>query len=302
MSSTPHYLFPPTVNGINYNGQPVDRLYVNGSLAYDAEWLVYSMTADAEGKLAFQHYYSQPHKFYFEVKGLGYSSNHNVPIHWKFPPASRNSGWQLWWYGGYVPNREYMIRVKVVSTNNVDGVFHLGDPGHGVAERKLTAIHSWGTHPINTLYRLFKDATNDVNYIPDHLPRGCVSLYDTFRSYTGTMHSNISLWDVSKVEMMYGTFSFCQMKGINVENWFPDSLVNGNYMFIWSSINQDLGGWRPKNAISLYQTMHGCSKNTKSNLSNWCCEKVPASQLSLFGKLSPFWENSSNWPKFGVPC
>ena len=295
VSST--HLFPPTTTGVFYNGTRLNRLYVNGALAYDDEFTAVSMVADADGRLGFNHYYSKSHYFDFRVSGNG--------INWFWKRITRNAGWNHWWYSGFKPGLTYIVSAKILPTDGVNGLLYLSG-----TTRKMTAIHGWGLHPIYSLHSLFRNTTHDIEWLPDHLPTGCKQLHMTFDHAQGKL-AQISNWDVSGVGDFYGTFGFSAV-GANIENWNVKSMISGKYMFYGSTFNQNLGNWRPRNATTLKQMMYRTSKNSRCDLRNWCIPKVPTSDKTYFAHDAP-WARSPNYhkgdrrfylsskmPKFGV--
>lgn len=293
VSST--YLFPPTTTGVFYNGTRLNRLYVNGSLAYDDEFTTVSMVADSNGRLGFQHYYSKSHYFDFRVFGNG--------INWWYNRATRNAGWNHWWYGGFRPGLTYIVSAKILPTDGKNGLLYLGG-----TTRKMTAIHGWGLHPIYSLYRIFQNITHDIEWLPDHLPTGCKQLYMTFDGCTGDLNQ-VSKWDVSNIQIFYGTFARSSVRG-NIENWDVKSMISGAYMFYNSTFNQNLGNWRPRNATTLKHMMYNTTKNDKCDLRDWCIPKVPSGEKTYFAYGAP-WATTRSWsstyydrsirmPKFGL--
>lgn len=308
MGTEKYYLYPPDVRGIKFNGNEVKRLYVNGTLAFDADRIVFKVTTNSQARFGFNYYYSTDHYINVELKGIG--SESNFFGYWR--TTARGSGSFNYWYshGSIKPNRDYILSIKVFPKRS-QGTFKLK---YNNGYSKLKAIYSWGEHPILSLASLFANLTTNVEELPNSLPNGCREIMDLFFGVRGRLPDNISRWDVSKVTNMQGTFYKCAMNGFSIKNWDVRSMQNGSYMFYLSDLNENLGNWRPRNATNLFRMMHSTYKNTSCDLRNWCIPSVPSDQKIHFAYGSPFaktttssWRSrrtyyhlSSKLPKFGI--
>ena len=82
---------------------------------------------------------------------------------------------------------------------------------------------------------------------------------------------DISLWDVSNVESMIGTFYMCHnFTGQGLENWSPIKCKDISYMFQHCyKFDCNLGNWDVSNVVDMSCMFFGCKKFTGQGLENW---------------------------------
>jgi len=284
-SQKKYYVYPPEVRGIKYNGNEVNRLYLNGREVYDANRMTFKVTTNSEAKFGFSHYCDQEHFISVQLKGLG--SDSWAYMRWN--DSKRNAGWSTYTYKGSMakPNKDYVLSVKIIPI--------IGKPisrlmlGNQNTYSKLKAIYSWGGGvEITGLHYVFRNAHYDIEEVPDYLPKSCTSLRGLFTNCTRGIPKNIEKWDTSRVKDLAYTFFQANMGKIRVGQWDVGSLQDGAYTFYESSLNENLGGWRPKNATTLKKMMYRTEKNVSCDLRNWCIPKVNRAEETEFAYRSPF--------------
>lgn len=107
---------------------------------------------------------------------------------------------------------------------------------------------------------------------------------------------DISGWDVSNVENMYGMF---MESGFNqdISGWDVSNVTNMNAMFMSSPFNQDISDWDVSNVRNMYAMFFGALKFNQ-DISGWDVSRVEDMSGMFAGNpyyLSAFNQDISGW-------
>jgi len=135
---------------------------------------------------------------------------------------------------------------------------------------RITKVLRWGK--VSPLKISFEDFDN-LTQVPDNLPATVTDLSFCF-AWTGFNQDISSIWDVSNVTNMEGTFFNNVTFNQPLNDWNTSNVVNMNYMFTGATaFNQSLNNWNVSNVTKM-RSMFYSAHNFNQPLDNWDTSKV----------------------------
>ncbi len=110
-----------------------------------------------------------------------------------------------------------------------------------------------------------------------------------------SFNSDISLWDVSRVEQMAQMFGNTHSFNQNIGSWNVSSATNMNNMFSYSeSFDQDIGRWNVSNVRDMDQ-MFDNALAFNQDLTNWCVDSITTAPQAFAANSALSTSSHPNW-------
>ncbi|MBU3675989.1 MAG: BspA family leucine-rich repeat surface protein, partial [Chitinophagaceae bacterium] len=157
----------------------------------------------------------------------------------------------------------------------------------------LIRVTNWANLGLTSLAAAFVGAKNLIE-VPNYLPSTVTNLSFTFFNASQFNDPNISSWDVSNVDTLFGTFAYATSFNQPLNTW---NTANVNYMaytFAFASLfNQPLNTWNTANVTNMaYTFAYAVSYNQPLN--NWNVSKV-TDMFAMFIYCFSFNQPLNNW-------
>ena len=137
-------------------------------------------------------------------------------------------------------------------------------------------LSGWQVGKVVTLEQTFRDASKFVGTdLTSWITASVTSLSATFRD-AREMNSDLSKWNVAKVDTLYQTFLYAtKFQGTGLESWDTSSVITLQFTFHGATeMNSDLSRWTVATVASLEGTFSGASKFVGTGLASWITTSV----------------------------
>ncbi|BAV94760.1 BspA family leucine-rich repeat surface protein [Ichthyobacterium seriolicida] len=162
------------------------------------------------------------------------------------------------------------------------------------SKEQIIEISSWGDLRFGNAGGYFKDCEK-LSSLPSEGPdlEGVTDLSETFYG-ARVFNSDISNWNVSKVENMSKMFYYADVFNQELNNWDVSSVTNMSKMFCYAKVfNQELNNWD----VSKVTNMSGMFKDTEAfdkNINVWNVSSV-TDMSSMFETAKSFNQDLNKW-------
>ena len=157
-------------------------------------------------------------------------------------------------------------------------------------------LSGWQVGKVVTLEQTFRDASKFVGTdLTSWITASVTSLSATFNG-AREMNSDLSKWNVAKVDTLYQTFLYAtKFQGTGLDSWDTASVITlYNTFAVAGEMNSDLSKWNVATVASLEGTFSGASKFVGTGLASWITTSV-SNLDSTFKGASEMNADLSGW-------
>ena len=186
----------------------------------------------------------------------------------------------------YASNGFYQVQI----TGTLTGY---GSTGVGANVSRLINVVSFGNIGLISLQNAFANA-NNLTSVPAELPSTINDLSYMFRKASNVNDPNISLWNVSNVSNLAGTFNDVSNFNQNLSSWNTTNVTSLNQTFAEAtSFNGNITNWNTSNVTSLAFTF-SLANTFNQPIGNWNIANV-LDIGSAFRRANTFNQPIGNW-------
>lgn len=129
---------------------------------------------------------------------------------------------------------------------------------------------------VNLLDKLIKERGNNANLNDIDVSKitDMSTIFYIINQKTIIGNINISLWNTSNVENMYGMFYGCKVFNCDLSEWDVSKVMNMENMFgFCTKFESDLSEWDISNVLNITNMFRNCKK-FESDLNDWNTNKI----------------------------